>query len=417
MMGGLLAACILCSGIWGWYTGALKVSLKLGVLALAYGLTWQLTPTLANHMATQGWLKGVYVWPSAAVVLFVGSMLLFSLTARFCLYLAPDEWHHSGKPAGALAGLVLGAVVGFSLVWTVGVLQDAYRHRQQATAPPPNTDQPSSHTAAPPPSTSPTAVAARTPLDQALYDFTANVMANAVTSALPDSPGTNLAQAMLKSPIAVGEGFKQLANSAALRQLLTDPASRQLLVQGDVARIRQLPAFRELTSNTALMEFLKTGGLTGDTDSQREQDLAAKLARYTRNFEIIRQTPAYQAIQQDQDFQAKLHAGQWLELLGDERIRHLTELLINPPEDLAAQLSATDPLSTPTTYSISAPGDTQWQSSSTAPPTAPPDNEADDTANPPASLAPIYRWRDNNGNIHLTDKKPPDGTDYDTLVR
>lgn len=407
MIGGLLAACILFSGLWGWYSGALKVMLKLGVLALAYGLTFRLTPALAHHLTAQGWLTGVYVWPCAAVALFVGSLLLLSLSARFCLYLAPDDWHHSGKPVGALAGLLLGTVLGFSLVWTVGVLQDAHQQRQATKAPTPAATTAATQPAA---ATPPVTTHARTPLDQALYDLAADVMVNSVTAALPTTPDTQLAQAMLKSPIAVGEGFKQLASNPDLRQLLSDPASRHLLIQGDIERIRQLPAFQQLTQDRALMDFLKTGGLTGDTDTQIEQDLATKLARYTRNFDIIRQTQEYQVLQQDQDFQNKLHAGQWLELLGDERVRQLTELLINPPAELEHQLSASlpDAIKPAATFRISSPADTHWQSRT--------DTNAGSTPAAPEAGGVIYRWKDETGKIHLTDTPPPDGTDYDTFA-
>lgn len=383
------------SAFWGWQKGAMRVASRLSVLVLAYALAWQETPALVHLLAEKQWLSGMYIWPVAGGALFMGGSLVFSLAAVGLIYLAPDEWKEGGKGAGALLGALLGGVIGLFLVWTVGVAQDAIHKREQTKGSAATTSQPAP-------------VASRSASDQFLHDFAANTVAGTVTTIMGDSPATALTSEVLRAPLSVGEGFKHLAEQPDLRLLIQDPQSYAVLMRGTPAEIMRLPHFRAVVADAELMRFLESTGLSGDTPVEQEQDLANKLSTYARNFEYIRQTPEYQALAADPDFQSQLKSGQWLQLLGNDRVRELAEMLINPDTVVSRDTVSTPPAG----FTMQAPGQAQWVSPDQAESEAAP--EGNDTGTAPAKT--IYRWRDADGRMHLSDEKPPEGTPADVLV-
>lgn len=412
--GVVLLSCIL----WGWHNGGLRVGTRLGALLLAYALVYQETGNLAAFISEKGWLTGVLVWPAASGTLFVSGSVMFGIMGSLFMYVAPDEWKMGGKKTGAVLGAALGVVLALMLAWATGVVQDALAHKARQSAASSATDRASATSHAAAKNTVPVKTFQSTPrsaLDQALFDFAAKAMAGTVTAALPEQASA-LAEQMMRSPISVGEGFRQLAENPDLRTLVEDPASHAVLLRGDAHEIQRLPAFRAIVQDQQLMQFLKVAGLNGDSTTALEQDFANKLSTYTRNFERVKMTPEYQALLQDDTFVAKLQSGDWLSLLSDEKIRRMAETLINPPEHLPG-----DPLP-PATYSISAPGDMNWQSSDTSATEV--GKHETDTTQTSAPDAPtdkasgvIYRWRDERGRLHITDDKPADGIPYDSLVQ
>jgi hypothetical protein len=389
----LLAIPALLCALWGWHKGALRVVTRLSVLILAYALVWQETATFAHYIAEKQWLTGVLVWPAAAAGLFLGGSFLFSACASGFLYLAPDEWKEGGKSLGAMLGGLLGSVLGVFLIWTAGVMQDAQLKRQQ-------NETAITHT------TQPITSSQRSAIDTLLNDFASTAVAKTVSTVMGDSPAAVFTSEMLRSPISVGEGFKRLAEQPDLRRLLSDPESYEVLIHGTAEEVMRLPYFQALVSDVELMRFMKSTGLAGETLAEQKYDLASKMCTYARNFEIISETPQYEALVADPAFQDQLRSGQWLQLLANDKTRELAEMLINPDTAIRSEQ--------PVGYSIQAPGQTQWR----------PDNADTDTAqlsedSPQAdstSNKTIYRWRDANGRIHLTHEKPPAGIQADAMV-
>ena len=386
----LLAIPALLAALWGWHKGALRVVARLFVLILAYTLVWQETAPFAHYIAEKQWLTGMFVWPAAATGLFLVGTFVFSACASGFLYLAPDEWKEGGKNLGAILGLLLGGVLGVFLIWTAGVMQDAQFKRQRSELPTAQATADSEHSV----------------VDTTLNDFATQLVSTTIRTTMGDSPAAVFTSEMLRSPISVGEGFKRLAEQPDLRRLLSDPESYDVLIHGSAEDVMKLPSFQALVSDAELMRFMVSTGLAGETLAEQKHDLASKMCAYARNFEIISETPQYEALVADPVFQDQLRSGQWLQLLANDKTRELAEMLINP--DTAKRNGA------PVGYSIQAPNQTQWR----------PDNvdanatqHADDVPQRSESASKtIYRWRDAKGHIHLTHEKPPEGIQADAMV-
>jgi hypothetical protein len=377
---------LLLMAFWGWRKGAFHLTLRLSVLLLTYALTWQETPQLAHYLAEKAWLTGVLVWPAAGFVLLCGGFMLFSLLAYMLMPLVPDEWKTGGRKTGAVLGAVLGAGIGVLGVWTVGALQDAYRVHQAQQGTVVDTQQ----------------VAGSGGVDQLVRDFSGDIMANVVQGALGDSPAAEVAAQWMREPLSVSEGLKSLAEKPQLRLLFQDPDNYAVLLRGSAPEIVRLPAFRELVADSGMMTILGAVGLPGQDAAAREAALASTLSKYAGNAEKLKNTEEFQSLIHDRDLQAQLQQGNLMVLLTQDKVRRIAEMLT------AVEISSGSSMqggSSSAAAMLDEAKDRVKQKFETAVGVA---AEAD-------AAKPLYRWRDAEGRMHITQDKPPEGVKADVI--
>lgn len=371
------------TALWGWRKGLFLMALHLLALLLAYAVAIHGTLPLANILAQKGWLNGLLAVPLAGGALLLLGTTLFSNAAKRLAKAAPDEWSKKGG-SGALAGAVLGFGVGLLGVWTVGALQDAWQWRAaQLSLHDTTPEQPSLPLAASP-----------SPLDAALRRAAGDLMADSMTMALGNSAAAPVAAQWVREPLSVGLALKHAAEQPALRSLFTEPSQYAVLLRGDVADIQQLQGFRLLMADPQAMQLLQVAGLQGATPAERSAALAAMLTKYAQRFEVLRANPEFQALAADQSLHQRVQQGNWLALLADKRIRRLVTMLASEesqPAPTSPQKAdhAAEGMDIPVRRSASAP-----------------------TPEPAKSL---YRWKDANGHLHITDQAPPEGIQADAI--
>jgi hypothetical protein len=383
----LLAAVFL--SFWGWHKGILHLVLRLSSLLLAYALTWQEAPHLAHFLTNKGWLPGLLVWPAAGLLLFLGGSIIFSAFTNWLESLAPNGWHKSGKAMGGISGAVLGVGVGMLLVWTVGVLQDASQVRAAGHATE-NIQADVSEGAV-------LQVSAMMHADRMVRDLSGDVMAAVAQRALGDSGAAEVAVQWVRQPLSMSEGLQHLSRKPELGLLFQDPNNYAVLVHGSSADITRLPPFKALMEDPQVIHFLSVAGLQGKTLSEQSQALADMFSRYARNFEKLRSTQEFQTLTQDPELREKLHQGNLLALMTNDKMRQLVDMLVQ--ERLPDQLPAAKTLQ----QHAKKMGET--------------DNARAPSATPKQTSPskPLYRWKDDSGRLHITERKPPEGVTADVI--
>jgi len=373
---------------WGWRKGFLRLVLRFSALLLAYAMTWQAAPQLSHYLAEKGWLPGLLAWPVAGLLLFLGGSMLFSVAARGLGLLMPEEWHESGKVPGAISGLLLGAGIGLLMVWTAGALRDSWALR---TAESQQTVVDVKNGVAWEPS-------AMAQADHLVRDASGQAMAVLVKGALGDSPTAAAAAQWARQPLSMSSGLQHLASKPELRQLFQDPDNYAVLVRGSNADIQRLPPFQELVNDPQAIQFLSAVGLPGATPAQQSQAFAGMLSRYAGNFEKLRGTPEFQSLAQDPELREKLKQGNLLALLTNDKMRRLTDMLVQGelPDQLPAEQDEA--------YGV----DIRRESSA-----KPGSSKA--VSSKPVSSKPLYRWQDDEGRLHITEDKPPEGIKADVI--
>ncbi|HSC75050.1 MAG TPA: CvpA family protein [Pseudomonadales bacterium] len=374
MNGLLIVSIVLLAAWWGYARGLVAIIASILAMVLAYALTWQETPHLAHYLADKGWLPGLLVWPVAGLLLFFAGSILFSVATRWLGSLMPEEWHESGKIPGAISGVLLGAGIGLFAVWVASTLRDAWylRTAQQASV---------DHVASD--------ASTIGKIDHLASDLSGQAMAVMVKGALGDSPAAAVAAHWVHQPLSMSEGLRHLSTKPELRLLFQEPANYAVLVNGSSADILRLAPFQALTEDVQVLNFLAIAGLPGKTLPEQSQALADMLSRYARHFEKLRTTPEFQALVQDPELREKLQQGNLLALMTNDKMRQLADML--------AQGHLPEPLPAAT---IPPPHEKQM-------------SEATNTRTPSAKS--LYRWKDSNGRLHITEEKPPEGAEADVI--
>ena len=374
--------------IWGWRKGFLHLLLRLSSLLLAYALTWQEAPHLARYLADKGWLPGLLSWPVAGAALFLGGSMLFSVAARGLGSLMPEEWHAKGKVLGAISGVLLGASLGLLMTWTAGTLRDSWELRRAAPQ----------QTAVSDGAWEPSAVAQA---DHLVRDVSGQAMAVLVQGALGDSPTAVVAAKWVRQPLSMSVGLQHLASKPELRQLFQDPANYAVLVRGTNDEIQRLSSFQALINDPQAIQFLSAAGLPGATPVQQSQALAGMLSRYAGNFEKLRGTPEFQSLVQDPELREKLQQGNLLALITNDKMRQLADMLAQGklPDQLPAEQDEADSVEA---RELSASRSRR-------------ESSAKSGSSKQEPSKPLYRWRDENGRLHITEDKPPEDIKTDVI--
>lgn len=199
-----------------------------------------------------------------------------------------------------------------------------------------------------------------------------------------DGQDSQLASQFAQDPGKVARHSKAILENPSLRACLNDPAANRAIRAGDVGQLQQQPAFRRMLLDAQLSDAARELGLVDNQGNA--EDLARLMARAGAAFHALGADPEVRAILEDEDFNRKLQAGSPWALMNDERM--LT---------LMRKLTAVE----------------------AAPASSPAAREAgygDSAASEPAPLEPVeprkvYRWRDAQGGVHITNEPPPEGAE------
>ncbi|HQQ75317.1 MAG TPA: DUF4124 domain-containing protein, partial [Pseudomonadales bacterium] len=366
--------------------------LRLSALLLAYALTWQEAPHFSSYLAGKALVPGVLAWPVAGLVLFIGGSFVFSVLARGLMHVAPEHWQHGGKKSGAFLGAVLGCAVSVLLVWTVGTLRDAWALR---------TAQDNQTPVVAKTVTVPTVVGVQQ-ADTAVRNLSGEAMAVLAHRALGDTPVAQATTQWIREPVSVSAGLQRLASKPELRLLFQDPASYAVLVRGSVSDVQNLPQFQMVTDDAEAMQFLSAVGLPGETAQEESQALAGMLSRYARRFETLRSTPEFQSLAQDPELREKLQQGNLIALLTNDKMRRLAEMLAQDDAGAKDALPAAATLLDRAQQLADAGQSVIVRPASTK-------SQAQEPSKP------LYRWKDSNGRMHITEEKPPEGVKVDVI--
>lgn len=376
----LVLSTVVLTAFWGWRKGLLRLILRLAAFLLAYALAWQETPAFAGFLEREAGLSVVTAWPAAGLLLLVGGSVVFAGLASWLASLAAEHWDiDSGRWTGGLLGAALGFGIGLLLVWTVGTLRDGW---QQRTATP---------------AAGVAGVAAEDGINGRLRTWSGEALAALAGQALGDSAAAPAAEALVRNPVSLGQDLQYFARKAELQRLLQDPVNYAVLVRGPAAAVMQLADFRALVVDERVMQFLGTVGLPGQGRAEQAEALAGILTRHVGNYEKLRNTPAFQAVAADPELRAKLQQGNLLLLLTDDKMRQLADMLAHGVPQLP---SGNAPV--PAVKPGGANGAAGHQV----------------TVQPPAvesPAKPLYRWKDAQGRLHITDQPPPEGVQADVI--
>jgi hypothetical protein len=214
-----------------------------------------------------------------------------------------------------------------------------------------------------------------------------NAAATAVDLALDDKTTTQITKAFVENPQSMLTHVQQVANDGQMKNLMADEKIQSILNTGDTQALMRDPAFKELMNNPSVQALMSQSDVNSDAGSQAA---AEKMVQAWNRVQTIKHDPRVIAIINDPEFQQQLNSSNKLPLMMNPKLNQLTEIIFS---------SETMPANGMGNYQIQ---DINAAATNTASTT----NKESGEDSKPATT--IYRWTDENGQVHYSDKPVKD---------
>lgn len=363
---------------------------------VAYPAAIILTRPVAKLLMQHTALDGLIVYFIAGSAIFVVVSLLVSLLLKFLASFIPDNDATliGSKIGGASVGVLMGALVGLLVVYAIGlVLTPKVQPSQEqvnelATN---NADIPDESGQKPA-----TGVPHVRDLDKSNDSFieasAKKLMGNAAGAAadlaLDDQTTTQITKAFVEDPQSMLTHVQQVTNSGQMKDLVADEKIQSILTTGDTNALMREPGFQELMDDPSVQALLSQSDVDSETGSKAA---AEKMVHAWNRVQTIKHDPRVIAIISDPEFQQQLNSSNKLPLMMNPKLNQLTEIIFN------SETTPANGMGEYQVHDINATGANKN--------IAPANNRNENTAGGDSKApATIYRWTDEKGHVHYSDK-------------
>ncbi len=338
----------------GYRNGLLRALSRILSLVAGYIMAILHTGQFSGVVETQTRLEGLVAMITASVILFFGAAIAVSFVFWLISVLIPERKNSSivSSIGGATVGLLAGVIIAIVIVWAYAFLQNMQTETELAES--------------------------TKPKESTIENIANRVTSKAVETALSLAEAkpeiTRLSTAFIESPGEIAQQAKRLADSNNLDALLGDPENQKVLDSGNAEAVKALPAFQQLVNNPDLQALAGSAGMlkpsAGGTATV-ETALANQLIDIWARMQRFKNDQRLQEILSDPEFQQKLQSGNPVDLLTNARLLELADIIFEDKSDNVVEEAG--------------------------------DNSSSNNSKQEKT---IYRWLDENGKIHYSDKEP-----------
>ncbi len=346
---------------------------------------------IMQHTALDGLL--VYFIAGSAIFLLVSFLVSLLLNLLAKLIPETDATQVGSRIGGASIGLLMGALVGLLVVYAIGLVltPKVQPIQNEQTVDLSLTENNSDNTNRAPatgvPHVRDLAKSNDSFIEASAKKLMGNAAATAVDLALDDKTTTQITKAFVENPQSMLTHVQQVANDGQMKNLMADEKIQSILNTGDTRALMRDPAFKELMNNPSVQALMSQSDVNSDAGSQAA---AEKMVQAWNRVQTIKHDPRVIAIISDPEFQQQLNSSNKLPLMMNPKLNQLTEIIFS---------SETMPANGMGNYQIQ---DINAAATNTASTT----NKESGEDSKPATT--IYRWTDENGQVHYSDKPVKD---------
>src|SRR6187551_1578374 len=369
---------------------------------VAYPAAIVFTKPVAKLLMQHTALDGLIVYLIAGGAIFLLVSLLVSLLLNQLAKLIPetDATQAGSKIGGAGVGVLMGALVGLVVVYAIGIVltpnvQPLPNEQVDkiSTSDGPDSSANTESTPAPGvPHVRDLAKSNDSFIEASAKKLMGNAAATAVDLALDDKTTTQITKAFVENPQSMLTHVQQVANDGQMKELMANEKIQSILTTGDTNALLRDPAFQDLMDNPSVQALMAQSDVKSDVGAQAA---AEKMVAAWSRVQTIKHDPRVIAIVSDPEFQQQLNSANKLPLIMNPKLNQLTEIIFT---------SETVPANGMGQYQVRNINETTTDANTAPNNSANKDAGGEDTK--PA--ATIYRWTDENGQVHFSDKPVKD---------
>ena len=380
----------------GYQKGFIQAITRILSWIVAYPAAIFFTKPFAKWLIANTALDGLLVYFIAGCSIFLVVSLLVSFLLNLFAKLIPenDATAIGSKIGGTGVGLVVGTVVGLLVVYGLGlIITPKPATTEIAMSPTPHqhdSTHQSQNNAGEPiagvPRIDELEKANDSFIEASAKKLIGNAAATAVDLALDDKTTTQVTKAFVQDPQSMLTHVQQVTNNGQLQQLMADENVQSIMTTGDTHALMRDPAFKELMNNPSVQALMAQSDVGSETGSQAA---AEKMILAWNRVQTLKHDPRVIAIITDPEFQQQLNSPNKLQLMMNPKLNQLTEIIFS---------KETIPANGMTKYRVQDTNQIDQTDTLTDP------TQATPTTGDEKEPTTIYRWTDEKGQVHYSDK-------------
>lgn len=370
----------------GYQKGFIRAITRILALLVAYPAAIFFTKPVATWLINNTALDGLLVYFIAGCSIFLAVGLLVTVLLNLLATLIPDNPTTAlgSRIGGAGVGVFAGSLIGLMVVYGLGLIitPAPVAPAIAASATPSDSQATQTHnndgTAAGVPRINDLEKNRDSFIEASAKKLMGNAAAAAVDLALDDKTTTQVTKAFVQDPQSMLTHVQQVTNNGQLQQLMADENIQAIMTTGDTRALMRDPAFKELMDNPSVQALMSQSDVASDAGSQAA---AEKMITAWNRVQTLKHDPRVIAIINDPEFQQQLNSPNKLSLMMNPKLNQLTEIIFSSETTLANGMN---------NYQIQ---DLHQGAGA-----------AESIAAEEKAPTAIYRWTDENGQIHYSDK-------------
>ena len=374
----------------GYQKGFIESITRILALIVAYPAAIFFTRPFAKWLIANTSLDGLLVYFIAGTTIFLAVSLLVILLLNLLAKLIPDNHatELGSKIGGAGVGVFMGSIIGLIVVYGLGLIVTstpvAPVIATNATSSKTQNVQSNTDAAVGVPQINDLEKSRDSFIEASAKKLIGNAAAAAVDLALDDKTTTQVTRAFVQDPQSMLTHVQQVTNNGQLQELMADENVQSIMATGDTQALMRDPAFKELMNNPSVQALMTQSDVDSSTGSQAA---AEKMITAWNRVQTLKHDPRVIAIISDPEFQQQLNSPNKLHLMMNPKLNQLTEIIFS---------NETIPANGMSKYRVHDLNQTNRMATTSVAP-----GEAEEEEKAPTK---IYRWTDENGRVHYSDK-------------
>lgn len=352
----------------GYRSGIFVIAARMISLAVAYLAAILFSADAAKLIQEYTSIEGMISYVIAGTIVFLVTSiilsLIFSTLIRHFTAKSKENNKTASSVAGGLFGAVVGCFIGLMVVWFVSTIQEILlvKKGQQIVQP--------------------------SVLEQTAKKLTGAAIGGIVSTATGDSDLAAGAKQLLSNPAQNIQYFNRLTQSGTLRNFFQDSQVRTALDSQNPAALLNSQVYKNLTGNPDFVGLTKQLKLSG-TSENKDKQLAIKVTNMWAQIKQVQNNPQYREIMQDPEIKHMLRSGNAYKLLSSAKIERLIQIISSSEVPKFDNQDAG--------YQESSYQEARYPEKAS--------QQKGEQSNLLVEKKSIYRWVDEDGKVHYSDKK------------
>lgn len=381
---------------------------------VAYPAAIFLTKPFANILRAYTGLDGLILYLVAGCTIFLVASLLVTLILNSLASLAPSNsiTEMGSKVGGVVFGAIIGGVFGLIAVYLIDLVikpaAPVLANQQQQKSPSAPSDEeaesikqyvvdggaPVTQT---PSASNDSFIANDSFINSAAKKLVSTAASTAVGIITSDKGSSQLTKTLTQDPQAMLNHVQNMTNNGEVKKLLSDPEFQAELNHGNVESLMQNKDFQQLLKNPDMQAIISS---EDSSDKSTEQAAAEKMIQAWQKVVVLKTDPRVLDIVNDPAFQAQLNSPNKLPLLMNPKMRQLSEIIFSDgSEDETTKPVKPVPAGQKSNVHYTLEDITQGTGQK-----AKEESLTDTHKREEQPEEKVYRWTDENGKVHYSDK-------------